>query len=76
MGLLNWAVVGAAGYGLYKYFQKEGSHHSRVAFADGESFKPGGSPVRNAGPEAIIALTAGVYVCMYVCCRSHVGTVQ
>jgi hypothetical protein len=53
MGLLQWAVVGAAGYGIYRYMQKEGPHHSRVAFADGESFGPSGTPVRNAGPEAM-----------------------
>ena len=53
MGLLKMAVVGGAGYGLYKYLQRE-RHEGRVAFASGETAHHGGvSQVRNAGPESM-----------------------
>ncbi|MCK9541362.1 MAG: hypothetical protein M0R03_04945 [Novosphingobium sp.] len=53
MGLLRMAAIGAAGYGIYKYFQRE-QEESHVAFAEGETAY-GGAPnqVRNAGPEAM-----------------------
>ena len=48
MGLLRMAAIGAAGYGIYKYFQREEKPH-HAAFADSESY----GSVRNAGPEAM-----------------------
>ena len=53
MGLLKMAIVGGAGYGLYKYLQRE-QHEGRVAFASGETAHHGGvSQVRNAGPDSM-----------------------
>lgn len=53
MGLLRMAAIGAAGYGIYKYFQRE-QDEAHVAFAEGETAY-GGAPtqVRNAGPDAM-----------------------
>ena len=33
MGLLQWAVISAAGYGVYKYMQRDMPHQGKVAFA-------------------------------------------
>jgi len=53
MSLLQWAVVGAAGYGLYRYMQREKPHEGKVAFATGETAGHSGPQVRNAGPDAM-----------------------
>jgi len=53
MGLINWAIAGAAGYGLFKYLKRD-SHEGRAAFASGETADhPGPVQVRNAGPGAM-----------------------
>jgi len=52
MGLLRWAVAGAAGYGLWRTMQKKGEHGS-AAFADGEGSKENFSHVRSAGVEGM-----------------------
>ena len=53
MGLINWAIVGATGYGLYRYIRRE-THEGRAAFANGETARHNGpTQVRNAGPTAM-----------------------
>ena len=52
MGLLQWAVVGAAGYAIYRATQRH-AHDSHPAFATGETSGPNFTKVRNAGPEAM-----------------------
>jgi len=51
MGLLRMAVLGAAGYGLYKYVA--GEQRSHAAFAKGEGSEGNFSQVRNSGPSAM-----------------------
>lgn len=53
MGLLQWAVAGAAGYGLWRVMQKQTGEHSPAAFAEGENAKGNFSQVRSAGVEGM-----------------------
>jgi hypothetical protein len=53
MGLLQLAVVGAAGYALYRYATRERPHVGRAAFATGETNGPNFAKVRNAGPSGM-----------------------
>lgn len=54
MNLFNFAVLGIAGYGAYRYLNRQRMTGSRVAFADGEpGHGPGFVKVRNAGPDAM-----------------------
>lgn len=52
MGLLRMAVVGAAGYGLYRYAQSQGKLQ-HAAFAEGETDGKNFAKVRNAGPASM-----------------------
>ena len=52
MGLLQWAVVGATGYAIYRATQRK-AHESHPAFASAETSGPNFAKVRNAGPESI-----------------------
>lgn len=51
MALLRLAVLGAAGYGLYKYVS--GEQRAHAAFAKGENTGENFSKVRNSGPAAM-----------------------
>ncbi|WP_347302677.1 hypothetical protein V5740_11815 [Croceibacterium sp. TMG7-5b_MA50] len=51
MGLLRMAVLGAAGYGIYKYATSQTGGHA--AFARGEGDSDNFSKVRNSGPAAM-----------------------
>lgn len=51
MGLLRMAVLGAAGYGIYKYATGQKSGHA--AFARGENHSDNFSKVRNSGPASM-----------------------
>ena len=51
MGLLRMAMLGAAGYGLYKY--STGDRRSHAAFAKGEGTGENFSKVRNSGPASM-----------------------
>lgn len=51
MGLLRMAVLGAAGYGIYKYAM--GDQRLHAAFAKGEGSEGNFSQVRNSGPSAM-----------------------
>ena len=50
MGLIKWALAGAAGYGLFKYFAKD---QVNAAYATGEGSQSDLGNVRNAGPDAM-----------------------
>lgn len=47
MGLIKWALAGAAGYGLFKYFTRDDAN---AAYAPGEGSPGDLGNVRNAGP--------------------------
>lgn len=53
MGLLQWAVAGAVGYGLYRYATSPGGKLQHAGFAPGETDGENFAKVRNAGPEAM-----------------------
>ena len=52
MGLLRLGVLGAAGYGLYKYITGKSSD-SKAAFAAGEGAAGNATQVRNAGAQSM-----------------------
>lgn len=53
MSLLKWALVGAAGYGLYRAINDKSSDGGPVAFANGEHVGDNFSRVRSAGAEGM-----------------------
>ena len=53
MGIFRVALIGAAGYGLYKLLQQQRVHGAHPAFASGETRGPNFSKVRNAGPQGM-----------------------
>ncbi|MCX7284103.1 MAG: hypothetical protein NTX28_08660 [Novosphingobium sp.] len=53
MGLLQWAVAGAAGYGLWRMVNREQNAQPRAAFADGETSSDNFAQVRSAGTEGM-----------------------
>ena len=53
MGLLQWAVAGAVGYGLYRYANANSGKLQHAGFAPGETDGENFAKVRNAGPEAM-----------------------
>jgi len=52
MGLLKLGILGAAGYGLYKYAMGK-SASGTAAFATGEGAPGNSTQVRNAGAESM-----------------------
>lgn len=53
MGLLQWAVTGAIGYGIYKYVNANNGKLQHAGFAPGETNGENFAKVRNAGPESM-----------------------
>ncbi|WP_295637502.1 hypothetical protein [Novosphingobium sp.] len=53
MGLLKWALAGAAGYGLYRAMNTGDGDGAPVAFANGEHAGDNFSQVRSAGTEGM-----------------------
>ena len=53
MGLLQWAVAGAIGYGIYKYANANGGKLQHAGFAPGETDGENFAKIRNAGPDAM-----------------------
>lgn len=53
MGLLQWAVTGAIGYGIYRYLTATGGKLQHAGFAPGETDGENFAKVRNAGPESM-----------------------
>lgn len=53
MGLLQWAVAGAAGYGIWRVMNRDQNEPTRAAFADGESSHGNFSQVRSAGVDGM-----------------------
>ncbi len=53
MGLLQWAVAGAAGYGLWKLVNRKHQEHAPAAFAEGENANGNFAKVRSAGVEGM-----------------------
>jgi hypothetical protein len=52
MGLMKLGLLGAAGYGLYKYMSGR-PNEGRAAFAHGEGAPGNATQVRNAGADAM-----------------------
>jgi hypothetical protein len=52
MGLIRLGLLGAAGYGLYKYMTGRSGEHN-AAFAHGETAPGNDTQVRNAGADAM-----------------------
>ena len=53
MSLIKLGLLGAAGYGLYKYMSGRTSEQPAAAFAHGETASGNATQVRNAGAEAM-----------------------
>ena len=53
MGLLQWAIAGAVGYGLYKYANSRDGKLHNAAFEPGETDGANFAKVRSAGPEGM-----------------------
>jgi len=53
MGLLRLGILGAAGYGLYKYVTGKSAAGTTPAFATGEGAPGNATQVRNAGADAM-----------------------
>lgn len=53
MGVLQWAALGAVGYGAYRMLQRQQGHGGATAFSAGEPGDANFATVRNAGPEAM-----------------------
>lgn len=53
MSLLHWAVLGAAGYVIYRAFRHGKPDHAPVAFAEGENPGDNFAKVRSAGTEGM-----------------------
>ncbi|MCA1662459.1 MAG: hypothetical protein LC648_10070 [Novosphingobium sp.] len=53
MGLLQWAVAGAIGYGLYRYANNQDEKLQHAGFAPGETDGENFVKVRHAGPEGM-----------------------
>ncbi|WP_298286677.1 hypothetical protein [Novosphingobium sp.] len=53
MGLLKWAVAGAAGYGIWRFANRKQEEHAPAAFAEGENSNDNFSKVRSAGVEGM-----------------------
>jgi hypothetical protein len=53
MGLLQWAVAGAIGYGLYRFANGQDGRLQHAGFAPGETDGENFAKVRNAGPDAM-----------------------
>ena len=53
MGLLRLGILGAAGYGIYKYAMSKSASGQAAAFATGEGAPGNATQIRNAGPESM-----------------------
>ena len=53
MGLLQWAVAGAIGYGIYRYSTADDGKLQHAGFAPGETDGENFAKIRNAGPDAM-----------------------
>ncbi len=53
MSLLQWAVAGAAGYGIWHAMRRKREEHAPVAFAEGEQPGRNFAKVRSAGTEGM-----------------------
>lgn len=53
MGLLQWAVAGVAGYGIWRAVRKQQEEASPAAFAEGENSGGNFSQVRSAGVDGM-----------------------
>ncbi len=53
MGLLQWAVAGAIGYGIYRYSTADDAKLQHAGFAPGETDGENFAKIRNAGPDAM-----------------------
>ena len=53
MGLLQWAVAGAIGYGIYKYANAGDGKLQHAGFAPGETDGENFAKIRHAGPEGM-----------------------
>ena len=53
MGLLQWAVAGAIGYGLYRFANRDEDRLQHAGFAPGETDGENFAKVRHAGPEGM-----------------------
>lgn len=53
MSLLQWAVVGAAGYAIYRAVQRQKTDSAPAAFAHGEEPGLNFAQVRSAGTEGM-----------------------
>jgi hypothetical protein len=53
MGLMQWAVAGAIGYGIYRYANRQPGKLQHAGFAPGETDGENFAKVRHAGPEGM-----------------------
>ena len=53
MGILQWAVAGAIGYGIYKYANAGDGKLQHAGFAPGETDGENFAKIRNAGTESM-----------------------